>query len=100
MLCYLHGITNSTQSFGIALFSVKIFQKASSRNLFLIAIGISIVGVLIASGHSCGIQHITILNEIASYERSLDPEFCEIIVEKIDLFNDNCEPQIEILDCG
>ena len=100
MLCYLHGITNSTQSFGIALFSVKIFQKASSRNLILIAIGIAIVGILITSGHSCGIQHITILNEIASYEKSLDPEFCEIIVEKIDLFNDNCEPQIEILDCG
>jgi len=41
-----------------------------------------------------------ILNEIASYEQSLEPEFCEIIVEKIDLFNDDCEPQIEILDCG
>ena len=24
----------------------------------------------------------------------------EIIIEKIDLFNDDCEPQIEILDCG
>jgi len=41
-----------------------------------------------------------ILNEITSYEQSLEPEFCEITVEKIDLFNDDCEPQIEILDCG
>ena len=41
-----------------------------------------------------------ILNEITTYEKSLEPEFCEIIVEKIDLFNDNCEPQVEILDCG
>jgi hypothetical protein len=41
-----------------------------------------------------------ILNEITSLEKSLEPEFCEIIVEKIDLFNDSCEPQIEILDCG
>ena len=64
-------------------------------------IGFSIVIVLISfSGDSCGIQHISILNEIASYEKSLDPEFCEVIVEKIDVFNDMCEPQIEILDCG
>ncbi len=77
------------------------FQKASFRNLILIAIGISIVMILIGfSGYSCGIQHMIILNEIASFEKSLEPEFCEIIVEKIDLFNDSCEPQIEILDCG
>ncbi len=76
-------------------------QKASLRNLILIAIGISIVGILIGfTGDSCGIQHMIILNEIASYEKSLEPEFCENIVEKIDLFNDTCEPQTEILDCG
>ncbi len=78
-----------------------IFQKTNLRNLILIAIGISIVGILISfTGYSCGIQHMIILNEITSYEQSLEPEFCEIIVEKIDLFNDDCEPQIEILDCG
>ncbi len=77
------------------------FQKTSLRNLILIAIGISIVGILISlTGYSCGIQHMIILNEIALYEKSLEPESCEIIVEKIDLFNDDCEPQIEILDCG
>ncbi len=76
-------------------------QKTSLRNLILITIGISIVGVSISlSGYSCGIQHMTILNEITSYEQSLDPEFCETIIEKIDLFNDDCKPQIEILDCG
>ena len=78
-----------------------IFQKTSLRNLILIAMGISIVGILLSfTGYSCGIQHMIILNEITSYEQSLEPEFCEIIVEKIDLFNDDCEPQIEILDCG
>ena len=78
-----------------------IFQKISLKNFILIAIGISIVGILIVStGSSCGIQHMIILNEITSYEKSLEPEFCEIIVEKIDLFNDDCKPQIEILDCG
>ena len=78
-----------------------IFQKTSLRNLILIAMGISIVGISLSlTGYSCGIQHMIILNEITSYEQSLEPEFCEIIVEKIDLFNDDCEPQIEILDCG
>jgi hypothetical protein len=78
-----------------------IFQKISLRNLILIAIGISIAGILIMSAdNSCGIQHMMILNEITSYEQSLEPELCEIIVEKIDLFNDDCKPQIEILDCG
>ena len=78
-----------------------IFQKTSLRNLILIAVGISIVGILLSlTSYSCGIQHMIILNEIALYEKSLEPEFCEIIVEKIDLFNDDCEPQIEILDCG
>ena len=77
------------------------FQKTSLRNLILIAIGISIVVVSIGlTGYSCGIQHMIILNEINSYEKSLEPELCETIVETIDLFNDDCEPQIEILDCG
>jgi hypothetical protein len=52
------------------------------------------------SGDSCGIKHMQILNEINSYEKSLDPEICEVIVEKIDLFNDDCKPQVKILDCG
>ncbi len=78
-----------------------IFQKLSLRNLILIAMGLLVIGILISfSDYSCGIQHMIILNEISSYEKSLEPEFCEIIVEKIDLFNDDCKPQIEILDCG
>ena len=77
------------------------FQKTSLINLILITIGISIVGISLSlTGYSCGIQHMIILNEISLYEKSLEPELCEIIVEKIDLFNDDCEPQVEILDCG
>ena len=76
-------------------------QKTNQRNLILLIIGIIVVVTVIAySSNSCGIQHIQLINDIASYEQSLDPEFCEIIVEKIDLFNEQCEPQMEILDCG
>jgi hypothetical protein len=41
-----------------------------------------------------------IINDIFQYEKSLNPEFCELLVEKINSFNETCEPKIEILDCG
>lgn len=76
-------------------------QKNKFKILLIILSGILIsLFLLLLSNSSCGIQHMVILNEINSYEKTLDPEFCEVIVEKIDLFNDSCEPQIEILDCG
>ncbi len=78
-----------------------IFQKISLKNLTLIGIIILFVSILLMFfDDSCGIRHMLILSEVTSYEKSLEPELCEIIVEKIDLFNDDCQPQIEILDCG
>jgi hypothetical protein len=50
--------------------------------------------------HSCGMQHIAIMVDLKSYEKSLDPEFCDVLVEKINLFNADCKPEVEILDCG
>ena len=49
---------------------------------------------------NCGIDYLILLGDIQSLENSFDPEFCEYTVEKINLFNDKCESQIEILDCG
>ena len=46
------------------------------------------------------LKHNEIGNEINSYEQSLDPEICEVLVEKIDLFNAECSPYVEILDCS
>ena len=48
----------------------------------------------------CNVESIIISNEVYSYEKSLDPELCENILEKIDLHNEKCSSQIEILDCG
>jgi hypothetical protein len=70
-------------------------------NLILISIGISIVVLFIViSDNSCGIRHIAIINDLQTFEKSLDPEFCEELIEKIDDFNYECQPQVEILDCG
>ncbi|MFB5606575.1 MAG: hypothetical protein ACE5RI_00335 [Candidatus Nitrosomaritimum yanchengensis] len=55
---------------------------------------------MITSDDSCGIRHIAIVNDLKTYEKSLDPEFCEDLVEKIDSFNLECSPYVEILDCG
>ena len=49
---------------------------------------------------NCGIENLILLGDIQSLENSFDPEYCEYAVEKINLFNDKCESQIEILDCG
>ncbi|MDH3276932.1 MAG: hypothetical protein OEL77_08105 [Nitrosopumilus sp.] len=38
--------------------------------------------------------------DLQTYEKSLDPEFCEELIEKIDSYNMKCMPQVEILDCG
>lgn len=63
--------------------------------------GISTVGIIFGFAvYSCGIQHIAIISDLESYEKSLDPEFCNVLVEKINLFNDDCKPEVEILDCG
>jgi hypothetical protein len=71
------------------------------KNIILICIGISaIVSVLLISDSSCGVKHIAIITDLQSYEKSLDPEFCEELVERIDSYNVQCMPQVEILDCG
>ena len=41
-----------------------------------------------------------IINDVSLYEKSFDPESCELIVEQINSFNEVCGPKIEILDCG
>ena len=43
---------------------------------------------------------MAILNDLNTYESTLDPEFCEALLEKIDSFNMQCTPEVEILDCG
>ena len=77
-----------------------ILQKNNLRNILLIIFGIFIIIIFFSYDTSCGVEHMSILNEIKIYEESLDPEFCEIILKKINSFNDRCTPTLEILDCG
>ncbi len=77
-----------------------IFQKINLTFLIILLIGILFVVVIGFTYDPCGLSHVLILNEISSYEQSLDPEFCENVVERIDLHNDQCNSYIETLDCG
>jgi len=78
-----------------------IFQKTRIKNLTIILFGVLFVVLVIGfMNDPCGVNYFVITNEISSYEKSLDPELCENILEKIDSYNDMCTSQIEILDCG
>jgi hypothetical protein len=80
---------------------LTLLKTRKIKNIILICIGISIIVlVVLLSDSSCGIKHILIINALQSYEKSLDPEFCEELVEQIDSYNEQCMPQVEILDCG
>jgi|APSaa5957512535_1039671.scaffolds.fasta_scaffold120588_2 hypothetical protein len=81
------------------------WKLISQKNnlIILISIGFLFLVVLcliVFSDDSCGISHMLILNEINTFENTLDPEFCENLLEKIDAFNETCEPQVKILDCS
>lgn len=81
--------------------SKLILPKNKIRNLiFGISATLILLIIIFESQNLCGIQHMVIINDLNKYEKSLEPEFCEILVEKIELFNEQCEPKIQILDCG
>ena len=73
-----------------------------NRNIVFAIIGISVVALVLSSGqlNTCGIQHVSLVEDIKTFESNQDPEFCVRVVDKILEFNEQCEPYIEILDCG
>ena len=81
---------------------LKLTLRKPNKIIILSIIGVAIITIGISSGqlNSCGIKHVALVNDINTFEKNGDPEFCALTVEKILEFNDQCEPYIEILDCG
>lgn len=81
---------------------LKLISQKPKKIIFLSIIGILFLGIVLSSGglNSCGIQHVSLLNDIKTFEQNEDPEFCEKTVIKILNFNEQCDQYIEILDCG
>ncbi len=80
----------------------KLMSQNPRKYIIFVIIGISIILLILSTEelNSCGIKHVTLLNDIKTFEQNSDPEFCEKTVNKILEFNEQCEPYIEILDCG
>jgi len=72
------------------------------KSIIIAIIGISVISLIFGSGelNFCGIRQISLLEDIKNFELNQDPGFCEKTVAKILEFNEQCEPYIEILDCG
>ena len=72
------------------------------RNIATVVIVVSIVVLLLNSTvwSPCGIQHVSIIDDIKTFEETEDPEFCDALVHRILEFNEQCDGDIEILDCG
>ena len=77
-----------------------IFQKNNLIILILISTLIIIALVLSNPINSCSVERMLVLNELVDKEKYLEPEHCEIMLERIYSFNDSCESEIEIIDCG
>lgn len=77
-------------------------QNPRTIKIIVVIIIISIPAIVFSLGalNSCGIRHIILLEDVKTFEKNLDPEFCEKTVDAILSFNGQCEPEIEILDCG
>lgn len=49
---------------------------------------------------SCWVDHQALLYDIEQYLLDTDPETCEILLERIDTYNVQCNGTLKILDCG
>lgn len=72
------------------------------RTMIVVLCGVGIIAVLYGTGlaDSCAIRHIQIVDELKKYQQSLDPELCEDLLDKIIDLNNQCNVEIEVIDCG
>ena len=76
-------------------------SQKTKLGIILIAVSVGVsVFVLLSNGNSCGIRHVVLIADLEKYEKSLDPEMCEKLIDTINMFNEQCVPEIDILDCG
>ncbi|HSB57152.1 MAG TPA: hypothetical protein VLD38_05050, partial [Nitrosopumilaceae archaeon] len=50
--------------------------------------------------NSCPIKHVSVVNELNQFQKTLDPELCDDLLNKIIELNDECGIEIEPIDCG
>ena len=50
--------------------------------------------------NSCPVKHMTVVDDLKQYQKTLDPELCDNLVNKIIELNEECGIEIEPIDCG
>lgn len=76
-------------------------QKTKHITIIFVVLCIAIFsGFILVQDPLCGLRHTLLMFEVQSYERMPDPEICESLIVNIDSFNEDCEPFVEIFDCG
>ena len=81
--------------------NLTLLNTSQNKIIFIIAMSIALVGLISMSIlDSCEIKYVSLLTDINDYEQTLDPNFCYSLLERITSFNEFCEIQLEILDCG
>ncbi len=58
--------------------------------------------LLFVAGHggACAVQRFGIDQDTKKYGRSMDPEFCAALNERISSYDASCGSQLETADCG
>lgn len=80
----------------------KMASTFLKRVIIVSLCGIATIVILYGAGlaNTCPIKHIQVVDELKKYQETLDPELCENLVERIIDLNDQCNMEIEVIDCG
>ena len=78
-------------------------SPSKRKKKFYLLIGLLPITAILLSifiSDSCVYKHSVILGDLSNLAKDFDPVTCEVVLDKIINFNDECEPEIEIMDCG
>lgn len=80
----------------------KMANTFLKRIIIVSLCGIAIIAVLYGTGlaNTCPIKHIQVVDDLKKYQETLDSELCDDLVERIIDLNDQCDIEIEVIDCG
>jgi hypothetical protein len=68
---------------------------------------ITVIGAILAlvsyyaeSSTVCPLRQLNIVSQIQIYDKTKDPQTCDMLNTKISQFNSECKSDVEELDCG
>ena len=70
--------------------------------LIIISIGtiLAFISYYTESSTVCPLRHLSIVDQIQKYDKTKDPQTCDMLNTQISQFDSQCKSDIEELDCG